>query len=290
MSLDQIAVTGLRVFGRHGVQPEELTDGQEFIVDVELATDTVAAAAADDLSLTVDYGVLTGQLAAIVAGEPVALIETLAARLAAACLACPPVAEARITVHKPHAPVTETVSDITMTIVRRRVVLALGSNVGDRLPGLQAGLDLLGAQPGLERLAVSPVYETEPVGGPAQDDYLNAVVTLSTGLPGSVLLQYARAAEHALGRVRQERWGPRTLDVDVIMAGAERCGAAELTLPHPRAYQRAFVLAPWLDLDPAAVLPGYGPVSGLLARVGRDGIRPRPDLMLRTPGDREPPG
>jgi dihydroneopterin aldolase/2-amino-4-hydroxy-6-hydroxymethyldihydropteridine diphosphokinase len=289
MSLDQIAVTGLRVFGRHGVLPEELTDGQEFIIDAELAVDTVAAGAADDLTLTVDYGELTGQLAAIVAGEPVALIETLAARLAAACLACSPVAEVRITVHKPHAPVPETVSDITMTIVRRRAVLGLGSNLGDRLATLQAGLDVLGAQPGLERLSVSPVYETEPVGGPAQDDYLNAVVTLSTGLPGSVLLACARAAEDAMGRVREERWGPRTLDVDVIMAGAERSGAAELTLPHPRAHERAFVLAPWLDLDPGAVLPGYGPVAGLLAAAGRDGIRPRPDLTLRLPAAVEPP-
>ena len=120
MSLDRISLIGLRAFGRHGVFPEERLDGQEFIVDAVLGVDTAAAAAADDLSLTADYSQLARRLAAIVSGEPVALIETLAARLAAACLADPVVQEVEVTVHKPHAPVGQPLSDISVTIRRSR--------------------------------------------------------------------------------------------------------------------------------------------------------------------------
>jgi 2-amino-4-hydroxy-6-hydroxymethyldihydropteridine diphosphokinase/dihydroneopterin aldolase len=281
--MDRIALRGLRVFGHHGVRPAERVDGQEFIVDAALAVDTAAAAAADDLSLTVDYSQLAGTLAGIVSAEPVALIETLADRLAAACLAEPAVQQVEITVHKPHAPVSQSVQDITVTITRARVVLALGSNLGDRLANLQAGLDVLAAGPGLGRMAVSPVYLTAPVGGPAQDDYLNAVMVAQTSLPARAVLERARAAEAALGRVRAERWGPRTLDVDVVVSGAEISGDPELTLPHPRAHERAFVLAPWLDLQPGARIPGRGLVADLLAATGTAGVRRLPDATLRPP-------
>jgi 2-amino-4-hydroxy-6-hydroxymethyldihydropteridine diphosphokinase len=165
---------------------------------------------------------------------------------------------------------------------RNPVVLALGSNLGDRLANLQAAVDALG--PGLDDVAVSPVYETAPVGGPPQPDYLNAVLVAATSLPPRAVLDRARAAEAALGRVRGPRWGPRTLDVDVIVYGNEVSSDPELTLPHPRAHERAFVLAPWHDVDPGAVIPGRGPVAGLLAAVGTAGVRLRRDAKLRLPG------
>jgi dihydroneopterin aldolase len=120
MTGDQIAIRGLRVIGYHGVLPHETALGQEFIVDAVLGVDTRPAATGDDLTLTADYGALAGRLAAIVAGPPVALIETLAQRLADACLADPAVAEAEITVHKPHAPVAQHLADISVTIRRSR--------------------------------------------------------------------------------------------------------------------------------------------------------------------------
>jgi 7,8-dihydroneopterin aldolase/epimerase/oxygenase len=120
MSRDRIALLGLRAFGRHGVLAHERALGQEFVIDAVLWVDTRPAAAADDLALTADYGALATRLAAIVAGPPSELIETLAQRLADACLADPVVAEAEITVHKPHAPVTEHVADISVTIRRSR--------------------------------------------------------------------------------------------------------------------------------------------------------------------------
>jgi 7,8-dihydroneopterin aldolase/epimerase/oxygenase len=120
MTLDRISIIGIRARGRHGVYEDERAAGQEFLVDATLWVDTARAAAADDLTMTADYGVIAGQLAQIVAGEPVALIETLASRLAAACLADAAVREVEITVHKPQAPVGVPVSDIAVTIRRSR--------------------------------------------------------------------------------------------------------------------------------------------------------------------------
>jgi 2-amino-4-hydroxy-6-hydroxymethyldihydropteridine diphosphokinase len=165
----------------------------------------------------------------------------------------------------------------------RTVVLALGSNLGDRLANLQGGVDALCAGPGLDDVAVSPVYETAPAGGPAQPDYLNAVLVAATTLPAREVLRRAQAAESARQRVRGQRWGPRTLDVDVIVYGDEVSDDPELTLPHPRAHERAFVLAPWHDVDPGAVLPGQGRVACLLAAVGTAGARLCPDARLWPP-------
>jgi 2-amino-4-hydroxy-6-hydroxymethyldihydropteridine diphosphokinase len=165
----------------------------------------------------------------------------------------------------------------------RRVVLALGSNLGDRLELLQGAVDALADTPGLRVVGVSPVYETDPVGGPDQPDYLNAVVVAEGRLSARTLLERAQAVENAFGRVREERWGPRTLDVDVVAVGDLEVREPDLEVPHPRAVERAFVLVPWLDVDAAAELPGAGPVAALVARLGRDGVRRRDDLGLVVP-------
>jgi dihydroneopterin aldolase / 2-amino-4-hydroxy-6-hydroxymethyldihydropteridine diphosphokinase len=175
----------------------------------------------------------------------------------------------------------------------RRTVLALGSNLGDRLATLQGGVDaLLGSSdlgsPGLVLVALSPVYETVPVGGPPQPEYLNAVLIAETTLPAMALLRRSQAVEAAFGRVRQEVWGPRTLDVDVIVYGDVVSDDPELTLPHPRARERAFVLAPWLDADPDAEIPGQGRVAELLDAAvagngGQPGVRRLADAQLRPP-------
>jgi 2-amino-4-hydroxy-6-hydroxymethyldihydropteridine diphosphokinase len=172
---------------------------------------------------------------------------------------------------------------VTEAAPRPVVVLALGSNLGDRLANLQEGVDVLCSGPGLLGVEVSPVYETAPVGGPAQPDYLNAVLVAATTLSARAVLDRCQEAESALARVRAERWGPRTLDVDVIVYGSEVSDDPELTLPHPRAHERAFVLAPWHDVDPGAVIPGHGRVADLLAAVGTAGVRLCPDARLRRP-------
>ncbi len=154
----------------------------------------------------------------------------------------------------------------------RTIVLALGSNLGDRLANLQGGLAVL-CGGGLQCTAVSAVFQTAPVGGPEQDDYLNAVLLADSAMPAMEILARCQQAEAARHRVRAVRWGPRTLDVDVIACGTETSADPRLTLPHPRAHERAFVLAPWLDVAPDAALPGYGSVARLLAAApDRDGV------------------
>ena len=139
-------------------------------------------------------------------------------------------------------------------------VLSLGSNLGDRLSLLRAGLAVL------EPLAVSPVYETAPWGGVEQPDFLNVVALCD--YDAAEAWSRAQAAERAAGRERDVRWGPRSLDVDVVWADGSD---PALVLPHPHAHERAFVLVPWLDLDPEAVLPGHGPVAGLT--IDRSSVR-----------------
>lgn len=168
-----------------------------------------------------------------------------------------------------------------MSAASRRVVFALGSNLGDRLASLQAGIDDLAGVPGIDLERVSAVFETSPVGGPGQPNYLNAVLLAASALPCEEILRHAQAAEHAHGRVRTVRWGPRTLDIDIIACGEEISADPALTLPHPRAHERAFVLLPWHDVDPGATLPGAGQVADLLAALGACGtVRRRADLRL----------
>src|SRR5262245_41778522 len=132
----------------------------------------------------------------------------------------------------------------------RRAYLGLGSNLGDRRAHLQAAVDALAAEPRLTVVAVSAVYESAPVGGPPQDDYLNAGVAVDTTLDARGLLGVARRAEDRQRRVRGERWGPRTLDVDVLLVGDEQVDEPDLQVPHPRMTARAFVLVPLADVAP----------------------------------------
>jgi len=169
------------------------------------------------------------------------------------------------------------------------VVLSLGSNVGDPLANLQLGLDVL-ASADLVLRAVSSVYQTEPVGGVAQADYLNAVVLAGSSLAAMDVLARCAVAETAAARVRRQRWGPRTLDVDIVCFGTQVSADPVLTLPHPRAHERAFVLVPWLELDPLAVLPGWGPVAALPAASAAAGVLRRPELRLTLPAKASPVG
>jgi dihydroneopterin aldolase/2-amino-4-hydroxy-6-hydroxymethyldihydropteridine diphosphokinase len=279
---DRISLKGLRAKGFHGVFPEERRDGQEFVVDADLELDLRRAATSDGLADTVDYGATALRLHAIVTGEPVDLIETLAHRLVFACLEDPRVRAATITVHKPFAPIPIGFDDVSVTLRRERksAVLSLGSNLGDRAAHLAAGLAVLRSR--IAVTAVSPVYETAPVGGPEQGSYLNLVVL--AGVPdGPAALAAAHAAEKAEKRERGERFGPRTLDVDVITVQGETSTDSALTLPHPRAHERAFVLAPWHDVAPGAVLPDHGPIAALLAArlAAGDDVSRRDDLALQ---------
>lgn len=164
-----------------------------------------------------------------------------------------------------------------------RAVLSLGSNLGDRCAHLRLAVSGLAAQASV--VAVSPVYETAPWGGVEQEDFLNAIVIASSpDLDEWGWLRLGQRLETEAGRVREMRWGPRTLDVDVVTVdgpdGPVLSSDPELVLPHPGTAERNTVLRPWLDIDPAASLPGKGPVAMLLAVLGEGGMRRLDELSL----------
>ena len=163
----------------------------------------------------------------------------------------------------------------------RRCVIALGSNVGDRHVKLQGAIDALRDTPGVYLTAVSSIYETEPVDAPeGSEKFLNAVVLADSTLSAHLLLDRALAIESAYGRERgSERNAPRTLDVDLILIGDRRANDDDLTLPHPRAHERAFVLVPWLEVDPEAEIPGQGAVRDLLDKTGTSGVERLDDSL-----------
>jgi 2-amino-4-hydroxy-6-hydroxymethyldihydropteridine diphosphokinase len=164
----------------------------------------------------------------------------------------------------------------------RPAVLSLGSNVGDRPTNLQGAVDALADTPEVYVVAVSSVYETTPFEGApdGSPDFLNAVLLVDTTLSVNMLLDRAQAVEAAFGRERGDKNAPRTLDVDLIVVGDRRADEEDLSLPHPRAAERAFVLVPWHEVEPEAEIPGAGPIVELLEKTGRDGVDLREDIEL----------
>jgi 2-amino-4-hydroxy-6-hydroxymethyldihydropteridine diphosphokinase len=155
-----------------------------------------------------------------------------------------------------------------------RAHVALGSNLGDRMAVLDAAVRALDADEQTHVMAVSKVYETEPVGGPPQGPFLNAVAVLETDRSPRELLRLLQAIEGSLGRVRGERWGPRTADLDLLLYDGPPVDEPDLVVPHPRAKQRGFVLVPLLDADPVAAFPDGESALEALARLG-----PQPGIV-----------
>ncbi len=258
---DSISITGIEVFAHHGVLDREKAEGQLFLVDLTLALDLSAAGESDTLSDTIDYGRLAAAVHRLVAGERWDLIERVAARVAELALDDPRVAGATVTVHKPAAPIEVPFEDVTVTLVRQRepnrAAVALGSNMGDREATIRRAMrDVAGLG---HLVAVSSLYETAPIGGPQQAPFLNAVAVIDTPLGAHDLLDRLLTIEDAAGRERVERWGPRTLDLDLVtmVDGAGTPISIEsdrLVVPHPRAAQRRFVVEPMAEVWPTAPL------------------------------------
>ena len=158
--------------------------------------------------------------------------------------------------------------------------LSLGSNLGDRLDHLSKAVTTLAKQPKIKVLKVSSVYQTKPVGGPEQDDYLNAVVKIQTELSALELLGVTQSIENNEGRVREVRWGPRTLDIDVLTYDDLISADDKLTLPHPRISERAFVLVPFFEIDPQATISGLGKVADLYQQIAKFDVQLNSDMKL----------
>lgn len=293
---DVIEVLGIRAMGFHGVFEHEKRDGQEFVVDVSLELDLRPAGESDDLAETVNYGEVAQLVVRRIEGEPFDLIERLATVIAEDVLATESgrlrLETVTVTVHKPSAPVGVPFGDVLVRVRRDRplvpAVVALGANLGDRRATLERARQALAERVLTAGLAVSDLVETDPVGGPEQPDFLNAVAVGLTRLSPTALLRTLHEIEAESGRVREIRWGPRTLDLDLIQYGDPATGtdvlssSERLTLPHPRAHERGFVLVPWLQADPDAVLridDRPQRVAELVAQVDTSGVRPVPEPL-----------
>jgi 2-amino-4-hydroxy-6-hydroxymethyldihydropteridine diphosphokinase len=151
--------------------------------------------------------------------------------------------------------------------------VGVGSNLGDPPARVRTAFEALAGLPDTQLIARSRLYRTRPFGPVQQGDFINAVAGLLTQLRAAELLEALRGVERAAGRVREERWGPRSLDLDLLVFGAEQIHTAELTVPHPGIAERGFVLAPLHDIAPALDIPGVGRVEVLLRQLGDDGIQ-----------------
>ncbi len=272
---DRIHLRGVEAFGYHGVLPDEKRDGQPFVVDVAMELDLATAGRSDALGDTVSYAEIAGEVVARITGPSFDLIERLAEVVADDVLRHRLVDAVTVTVHKPQAPVGHPFSDVAVEVHRTRgvpVVVALGANLGDARATLESAVRAVAGLPGMRVRAVSPLVETDPVGGPDQPAYLNAVLVGDTTLGPDDLLRRLHEIEADHGRTREIRWGARTLDLDLIQVGMPG-SASEVRGEGPRAHPSA-PSGPRARLRPGPVVAG---------RPGRDA----PDRRAR-PADRGP--
>jgi len=268
---DVIELTGIRALGAIGVLAEERERAQPFEVDLSIEVDLRAAGRTDALEDTINYAVPVDIVTSVIERGGHQLLERVAQQIADDVLAIDGVKAVDIVVRKLRPPLPHDLASSAVRIRRSRALVrafvALGSNIGDRRAHLVSALDAL------DPVRLSGVYETPPVGGPGgQGSFLNMVVELYTDLGPHELLDRCQQIELKAGRARDVHWGPRTLDVDILLYGEDAIEGDHLIVPHPRMWDRGFVLTPLEDLAPELLR------SGWRDRVDVDGIRRVDDL------------
>lgn len=256
--MDQIKIQGLEVYAGHGVFPEENRNGQMFVVDAVLYADLSSAGKTDDLTLSTHYGEVCHLISRYLKGNTFQLIEAAAEH--AACevlLAFPHVKELEITLCKPNAPIGLPFENVAVSIRRgwKKAYLGIGSNMGDKGAYIERALNGLKAHEKIRNVKCSDLIVTSPYGGVEQDDFLNGAVLLETLLSPMELLDYLHELEQEAGRERKVHWGPRTLDLDVLLYEGYISDDAILTVPHPDMENREFVLKPLAQLSPYEMHP-----------------------------------
>ncbi len=278
---DRICLQGMRFFGFHGVLPEEKSQGQNFELDVELFCSLDKPDQPewrDDVKETIDYREIYQEIKRIVERERFELIETLALRIVDQILDNYPVLGVRLRIRKPEVPLPGPLSWAGVEVCRWKqsnpnpknqaaVFIALGSNLGDREAYLWQALGLLAAEPAIKVQRVSSFYETKPVGNLEQPNFMNAVAQLTCALSPLELLHILHAIENRLGRERREPWGPRTIDLDLLLFGQETLEEPGLTVPHPRLLERDFVLVPLAEIAPDLILPDGRRLPEIIAQL-----------------------
>ena len=256
--MDHICIENLEVFANHGVFDEEASLGQKFLVSVKMYFDASAAGRTDDLSKSVNYAEVCSNITEWMKTNRCLLIETVAERLAAKLLRDNPIVrETEVTVKKPWAPIGLPLECVSITIRRKwhTVYLSIGSNMGDREKFLNDGIEYIKTDEGVRVISVSDFIETKPYGMTEQDDFLNGAVKIETLLTPHELLDLLHEAEEAAGRVRDVHWGPRTLDMDILLYDSIILNDDDLVIPHPDMENRDFVLAPLNEIAPNAYHP-----------------------------------
>jgi dihydroneopterin aldolase/2-amino-4-hydroxy-6-hydroxymethyldihydropteridine diphosphokinase len=262
---DQIEISALRVVAIVGALPHEREIAQPLQIDLTLDVDLADAGRSDDLDDTVHYGLVADQVIAVVQESKDTLLERLAARVADEVLTFDRVEAVTVVVTKLRPPIAVDAASTAVRMRRTRATaglaprtphrafIALGSNLGDREEFLRSGVRGLGTV-----VAMSDVYETEPVGGPDdQGAYLNMVVEIETSLDPFALLRRCQKLEAEAMRQRMVHWGPRTLDVDIILYDDVTIVSADLVVPHPLFGERHFVLQPLSDIAPERCPDGW---------------------------------
>ncbi|MBK5200339.1 MAG: 2-amino-4-hydroxy-6-hydroxymethyldihydropteridine diphosphokinase [Spirochaetaceae bacterium] len=256
--MDSIIVKGLKFYAKHGVLEAEKEMGQFFSLDVKIYLETVNSD--DAISKTVHYGQLASEAVKFCSTTRFDLIETLVNKLSTHLLIKYPLIEKiDLTLHKPHAPITENFEDVLINIVRERVVcyLALGSNIGDTTAHLNSVKKAIENNPNIELLKSSTYIITPPYGVVDQPDFLNAVIKIRTIFSITQLLDFTQSLEESANRVKLRHWGERTLDVDILFYSNIVYFSDSIIIPHPQIALRAFVLEPMCEIEPFFIHPVF---------------------------------
>lgn len=258
---DKITIKGLEVFANHGVYPEENKLGQKFVVNAVMYVDTRGAGLSDDLDLSVNYGTVCHQITDFLTANTYKLIERAAEELARHILINNPlVREIDVEIEKPGAPIGLPLETVSVKIHRgwHDVAIALGSNIGDTKRYLDDAVAKVGELPDTKVIKVATYITTKPYGGVEQDDFLNSAMTIRTLLTPTELLDKLHDIEKEAGRERIIHWGPRTLDLDILLYDDLVMDTKDLTIPHIEMHLRDFVLKPLSEIAPWLRHPVYG--------------------------------
>ncbi len=259
--MDEIRIENLQVYAHHGVYKEENENGQNFYVNAVLYTDAHPAGTTDDLNLTTSYGDVCQFLYSFIQDTMFHLIETVAERTAEALLVeFPNIAAVDLEIRKPEAPVGLPFESVSVKINRRwhTVYLAVGSNMGDRLEHIDRAYTALSEDKKCRMVAMSELYETTAYGDVKQDDFLNGAWEIQTLYTPEELLDKVHELEQAAGRERRLHWGPRTLDLDILLYDDLVMHTDTLQIPHIDMQNRDFVLKPLSQIAPYQMHPVLG--------------------------------
>lgn len=275
--MDKVVMKNLGFYGYHGAMKEENVLGQRFFFDVELTCNLPAAGKTDRVEDTVHYGEVYETIKDIVENRTYNLIEKVAEEIAQAIFErFEKVKEVDILVKKPSAPVAGVFDYMGVHVRRKRpcksAYLGIGGNMGDKKSNIERAIELLDESDFIKVKKSSSLYETEPVGYTDQDWFMNAVTEIETSLSPYELLDYCHYIESELKRERLIRWGPRTLDVDVLLYEGFESDDEVLTVPHPRMLERAFVMVPLFEINKGLAI-GNKPISEIMADFKGEEIR-----------------